>query len=208
MLTINYIDYRLVDFIDDIQSEIPKASYSEEWFKELNSISSRIRDNKLEDKITLDDSKVSLLAYRVMLKAGTQKASMREWAVFKKFCEEFLSSENEAAKQAATTFTNLYISEQYMGGTLSDAEKESLSSSKEILKLSGLEFPVFVSNELNGISSNKKQQAGKPEEYEDDILKEWANLRDFCETAIADTSTSKKDLDMYEVLLNTVSLFV
>lgn len=201
MIDLNYGDYKFTTFVEKVQNSIPTSMYNEPWMTQMLKISNTAKSSNVEEKITFSDDRLILIGYKAMLKVNLRSITLTEWAILKRYVELYYT-ENKELKEDIKTYLNLYIGSTFSDYEVNDEKANEMSALKSKIVSSGVEMPKFFYGE---------QAPEKPIEKiesEDDVLQEWMMLKEVCEMALADKSTTKKERAMYEKLLVSVALFV
>lgn len=199
IIELNYGEYKFTDFVEKVQNSIPTSMYSEDWVALMLQITNRAKATNITENLTFADDRLILAAYKIMLVSPIKNVSVVEWAVLKRYFEMFYKEDGQKETQG---YINLYIGLNFFDGERTEKREEEMASYMNKIIDSRIDMPSFFYEGVKGTIEPEK-----PIEEEDDVLKEWLNLKEICEISLQDKSTTKKDRIMYENLLKTVYLF-
>jgi hypothetical protein len=198
IIELKYGDYRFSEFAENVRNSAPTSMYSEQWMNKMLEIATKSVSLNVDEMITFSDKRLIMIAYKSMLKVSLRKVGLMEWAIVRSYFD-FYSNEDKKVKSDFKEFVNLYIANTFSLAELTDKQVERMNELKEILSTYNVEIPDFFSKAISKEVSIDKTES---------ILKQWRELKEFCEIALMDSKLNKADKNKYQKLLISCALFV
>jgi|688.fasta_scaffold274419_1 hypothetical protein len=198
MIELKYADFRFDEFAENVRNSAPTSMYSDEWMNKMLEITTKANEFSMSDKINFSDRRLMLIAYRIMLKVSLKKARLIEWGIVRGYFDYFYNDDKKI-KNDVKTFLTAYIENNFGKGELTEKQIEEMNNLRDIIPSYNIEFPDFVQNAF------AKEVVV---EYDDEVLRKWKELREYCEMVIDDKRAGKKEKSKCERLLISCQLFV
>jgi hypothetical protein len=198
MIELKYADFRFDEFAENVRNSAPTSMYSDEWMNKMLEITTKANEFSMSDKINFSDRRLMLIAYRIMLKVSLKKARLMEWGIVRGYFDYFYNDDKKI-KNDVKTFLTAYIENNFGKGELTEKQIEEMNNLRDIIPSYNIEFPDFVQNAF------AKEVVV---EYDDEVLRKWKELREYCEMVIDDKRAGKKEKSKCERLLISCQLFV
>lgn len=203
-IIVNSAELKFSQFVDSIQPGIAPEYFGEQWLVKMNKLNEFIKQNGLEEKITLSDDRLVLTAFKTLCKDININATLTEWWIVKRYMEVYVT-EKSAINEAIREFVDMHI-----GYEFSDAQRDEEGNSMymdlaksiryglESSDSNHLKLPKFVINE---ISSKFKvaeitHEKSKSEYTEEQIRASWREEFDLAEMML-DSDLTDEEMEVW-----------
>lgn len=197
-ITLDYADYKFERFAMNVRNSAPTSMYSEDWLNKMLDITTKATAFGVSDKINFSDRRLMLIAYKAMLKVSLKTIEIDEWAIIRGYFE-YYSDETKQIKNDVRDFITAYISNNFGLEELSDNQIKRMNELKDSILSYNLNLPDFFQRAI------AKEEVP---EYDEEVIKKWSELREYCEMIIADARSGKKEKIKCERLLISCQLFL